>query len=64
MNGNLTIKSTAENLSAYLHEIRNAYGKGATVADVLRNPQKAERIATIFQAVEDINEKIKKGAKK
>lgn len=60
MNGNFTIKTTAETLSEYLHEIRNAYGKGATVADVLRNPQKAERLASIFQAVEDINEKLKR----
>ena len=58
--GNFTIKTTAENLSAYLHEIRNAYGKGATVADVLRNPRKAERLATIYKAVEDINEKLKR----
>ena len=63
MEGNFTIKTTAETLSEYLHEIRNAYGNGATVADVLRNPQKAERIAAIFETVEEINEKIKKGGK-
>ena len=57
---NFTIKTTAETLTEYLHEMRNAYGKRATVADVLRNPQKAERIATIFQAVEDINENLKR----
>lgn len=58
MNGNLTIKTTAATLSAYLHDLRNAYGNGATVADVLRNPQKATTAAAIFQAVEEINEKI------
>ena len=45
-------------MSAYLHELRNAYGNGATVADVLRNPQKATTAAAIFEAVEEINEKI------
>ena len=60
----MTIKGTAETLSAYLHELRNAYGNGATVADVLRNPQKATTAAAIFQAVEEINEKMKKEIKR
>ena len=60
----ITIKGTAANLSAYLHDLRNAYGNGATVADVLRNPTKAQRIAAIFEAVEELNENIKKRCKK
>ena len=60
----ITIKGTAANLSAYLHELRNAYGNGATVADVLRNPHKATTAAAIFQAVEEINEKMKKELKR
>ena len=64
MKGNLTIKATAASLSAYLHELRNAYGNGATLADVLRNPHKATTAAAIFQAVEELNENIKKRCKK
>lgn len=64
MNGNLTIKATAANLSAYLHELRNAYGHGATLADVLTNPQKATTAAEIFEAVEELNENIKNRCKK
>ena len=64
MSGNLTIKTTAASLSAYLHELRNAYGNGATVADVLRNPQKATTAAAIFQAVEELNEEMKKELKR
>ena len=60
----ITIKGTAANLSAYLHELRNAYGNGATVAAVLTNPQKATTAAAIFQAVEEINEKMKKELKR
>lgn len=56
----MTIKGTAASVSEYLHEMRNAYGNGATVADALRNPAKAERIAAIFEAVEEINEDMKR----
>lgn len=64
MNGNFTIRTTAATLSAYLHELRNAYGHGATLADVLTNPQKATTAAAIFQAVEELNEDIKKAVQR
>lgn len=60
----MTIKTTAETLSAYLHELRNAYGNGATVADVLRNPTKATTAAAVFEAVEQINEELIQDLKK
>ena len=59
----ITIKGTAASVAEYLQEMRKAYGHGAKVADVLRNPQKATTAAAIFQAVEDINKKIKKEQK-
>lgn len=61
--GKITIKGTAASVAEYLHEMRNAYGHGATVADVLRNPQKATTAAAIFQAVEGINDDLKRGQK-
>lgn len=51
-------------MSAFLHELRNAYGNGATLADVLRNPQKATTAAAIFEAVEQINEGLIQDLKK
>ena len=55
----LTIKGTAGDISAYLHELRNAYGNGATVADILRNTARAERLAGVFRDCNEINEHLK-----
>lgn len=53
------ITGTAVDISAYMHELRNAYGNGATVADIVRNPARAERLAGVFRDCNEINEHLK-----
>lgn len=62
MNGrNLTIysKGNFDSLRAFLHELRNAYGDGATLADVARDPERAQRIARAAETVDALNEQRK-----